>query len=278
MDIQEIIKLYNEGKSLSFIANKYNTYSSKIKSILIENGVKIRTRAEQNKITNQERGKKVNHQYFDIIDSNRKAWILGFLAADGNVSSDRNRIKIGLSSIDRPILENIKLALDSEREILDYETNNGFQVSELSWSSENHKIQLAKYGIVPNKTYKEMHLPQFDGDLDKQLSFILGYFDGDGCFKDDGTTCRFEICSYRPEVLEDFAKVLNQFCNSNKQVYKDPSRKSYYTLTYSTKDARKILDKLYTLGPSNMFLLRKYEKYRHWLEKNKIYDSPHCFI
>ena len=59
---------------------------------------------------------------------------------------------------------------------------------------------------------------------------------------------------------------------------KDKSRNNYYTLTYSTKDARKILDKLYTLGPGNMFLLRKYEKYRHWLERNRIYDSPHCLL
>ena len=65
MDIQEIIKLYNEGKSLSFIANKYNTCRVKIKSILEKEGIKIRTRAEQNRITNQERGKKVNHHYFD---------------------------------------------------------------------------------------------------------------------------------------------------------------------------------------------------------------------
>ena len=44
MNIQEIIKLYNEGKSLSFIANKYNTYGAKIKSILKKEGIKIRTR------------------------------------------------------------------------------------------------------------------------------------------------------------------------------------------------------------------------------------------
>ena len=264
MDIQEMIKLYNEGKSLNFIANKYNTYGAKIKSILIRNGVRIRTRAEQNKITNQSRNLKVNHQYFDNIDSNEKAWLLGFLAADGNVASDRNRIKIGLSSIDKEILEKIKTMLESERKIINYETNNGFYVSELSWSSENQKKQLAKYGIVPNKTYKEMHLPNFD--LEKQLSFILGYFDGDGCFKDDGSTCRFEICSYRPEILEDFAQVLNNFCNSNKKVYQDKSRKKYYTLTYSTKDAKKILNKLYSLN--KVYLLRKYKKYKEWSERN----------
>lgn len=274
MDIQEIVNLYEEGKSLSFIANKYNTYGAKIKTLLKEKGIKIRTRTEQNRIMSQEGSCKVNHQYFDDINSNQKAWLLGFLAADGNVASNRNKIKIGVSSIDKQQLEKIKLEIESEREILDYETNQGFKISELSWSSENHKKQLAKYGIVPNKTYKEMHLPAFD--LDKQLSFILGYFDGDGSFKDDGTTCRFEICSYRPELLEDFAKVLNDFCSSNKKVYKNKSRSNYYTLTYSTKDVVKILNKLYSLELNDIFLLRKYKKYVHWLEKNKLYNNPRC--
>lgn len=266
MNIQEIIKLYNEGKSLSFIANKYDTYGGKIKSILIKNGIKIRTRAEQNRIINQEKGLKVNHHYFDNIDSNEKAWLLGFLAADGNVSKNRNRIKIGLSSVDRPILEKIKIMIESERDILDYETNDGFKVSELSWSSKNHKKQLAKYGIVPNKTYKKMELPIFD--FSKQLSFILGYFDGNGCFKDNGTTCCLEICSYRPELLKDFARILSFLCSNNKEVYKDKSRKNYYTLTYSTKDAKKILDEMYSLN--DIFLLRKYYKYKKWLQRNNI--------
>ena len=73
MNIQDIINLYNEGKSLSFIANKYNTYGAKIKRILVENNITIRTRAEQNKIMNQIRGKKVNHNYFDKIDTFQKA-------------------------------------------------------------------------------------------------------------------------------------------------------------------------------------------------------------
>jgi hypothetical protein len=269
MDIQDMIDLYNKGKSLSFIANKYNTYGAKIKKILIENGVVIRTRAEQNKITNQERGKKVNHTYFDNIDTCQKAWLLGFLAADGSVASDRNRIKIGLSSVDRKILEKIQKELGSEREILDYETNQGFQISELSWSSENHKNKLAKYDIVPNKTYKGINLPKFEND-NFILAYILGYYDGDGCFKNDGTTCRFEICSYDKIILEDFAKVINQRINSCKEVYKDPSRKNYYTLTYSTKDAIQILDSIYKImnETNSFYLQRKYDKYIEWKKQN----------
>lgn len=267
MNIHELIDLYNKGKSLNFLATKYNTYTAKVKEILLTNGVSIRTRAEQNSITNQERGKKVNHQYFDSVDSNEKAWLLGFLAADGNISSDRNRIKIAVSSRDKQVLENIKKSIGSEKNVLDYETNKGFNVSELSWSSKNQKIKLSAYGIVPRKTYKEMHLPNFD--LDKQLSFILGYYDGDGCFKDDGTTCRIEICSYRPEILEDFAVILNEITNANNKVYKSPSRDNYYTLTYSTEAVKKILNKAYALVSKDCYLLRKFDKYKSWLDKNK---------
>jgi intein/homing endonuclease len=269
MDIQDMIQLYNEGKSLSFIANKYNMCGAKIKKILIDNGIKIRTRAEQNKITNQERGKKVNHTYFDNIDTYQKAWLLGFLAADGSVASDRNRIKIGLSSVDREILEKIQKELNSEREILDYETNQGFQISELSWSSENHKHKLVKYDIVPNKTYKGIRIPQFEND-DFKLAYILGYYDGDGCFKNDGTTCRFEICSYDKTILEDFAKIINQKINSHKEVYKDSSRENYYTLTYSTKDVIQILDSMYQImnKTNSFYLQRKYNKYIEWKKQN----------
>ena len=269
MDIQEIIKLYKEGKSLAFIANKYGTYGAKIKKILIENDVTLRTRAEQNSITNQERGKKVNHNYFDNIDTCQKAWLLGFLAADGNIHSSRNRIKIGLSSIDQDILEKIRQEIQSEREILNYETNKGFKVSELSWSSANQKIKLAQYDIVPNKTYKGMHLPKFKTD-DFKFAYILGYFDGDGCFKNDGTTCRIEICSYDPNILQDFVDFINNSLSISKNVYKDPSRKNYYTITYSTKEAVQILDKMYDIMNENncFYLQRKFDKYQEWKKQN----------
>ena len=265
MNTQDIIFLYEEGKSLSFIANKYNTYGAKIKDILIQNGVKIRTRAEQNKITNQSRAKKVNHNYFDKIDNNRKAWLLGFLAADGTVSKDRNSIKIDLSSVDREILEKIQKELEIERKILDSETNQGFKISELVWSSENQKIQLAKYDIVPNKTYKGIHLnPELSKDF--QLSFMLGYYDGDGCFKNDGKTCRFEICSHSPVILQDFSDLISSVFSIHKEVYKDKSRNEYYTLTYSTSAATEILDYMYSIN--DFYLLRKHDKYMTWKKQN----------
>lgn len=268
MDINDIIELYLSGKSLAFIANKYNTYGAKIKKLLNENGVQTRTHAEQNKIMNQERGKKVNHAYFDKIDSLQKAWILGFLAADGSVSSDKNRIKISLSAVDEEVLHKIRKAIDIEREVIVSETNQGFSVATLTWSSENQKQKLAHFSIVPNKTYKGMHLPLFEESY--QLAFLLGYFDGDGCFKNDGNYCRMEICSHDPCILEDFCALIKNYFGFDKTVYKDPSREAYYTITYSTQQADAILEKLYDLMDADnaFYLTRKREKYNHWLQQN----------
>lgn len=265
MDDKKIIELYQQGKSLAALSRLTGLSTYKVRQLLVNNNIQIRTQAQQNVFSNQERTKSVNNDYFNNIDTAKKAWILGFLAADGSIALDRNRIKIGLSTVDKEILEKIREEIQIERTVLDMETNNGYQVSELSWSSANQKKQLAKFGIVPNKTYKPMFVPSLSTNL--QLAFIQGFFDGDGCFKDDGTTCRWEICSYRSEILQSIANILNKQFNANKRPYKDPSRQNYWTLTYSTKDAWNILNKCYSICP--LYLNRKFQKVITWARRNQ---------
>lgn len=265
MNIHDLKKLYSEGYSLTKLGEKYGKDPRTIKRILQMNGVTIRTRSEQNMISNQLRGLKVDHTYFDQINSNKKAYILGLLAADGSVSGgNRNRISLGLSSVDREILEKIKTELKIEREIEDFITSKGFPVSRLVWSSANQKIKLSSYGIVPNKTYKRLSLKNIPQDF--KMSYLLGYYDGDGCFRNDGTTCRMEICAYRPELLNEFAELINERFGSTNTVLKSKSRKNYYTLTYSTKYAVAILNYLYEKNP--LFLQRKYNSFYKWKEQN----------
>lgn len=271
MNTNETIKeLYTkELYSMKRIANKLGISAYQVKKILLEEKVSLRTRAEQNNLTNQAKGKKVNHNYFDNIDSNRKAWMLGFLAADGNIGQNRNSIKLSLSAIDTEILEKIKQEINIERDVKTSITNKGFEISALAWSSANQKIQLSKYGIVPNKTYKGTKLPRFVEDEEKQMSFLLGYFDGDGCFKNDGKYCRIEICSYSSSILQDFSDLIERKFSFKKDVYKDKQRVNYYTLTYSTQEAETILDYLYKAN--DLFLKRKKDKYFNWkIQNNRI--------
>lgn len=265
MNDLEIIDLYNKGKSLASLSRKTNLSAYKIKQLLMNNGVQIRTRAQQNMLSNQERAKSVNHSYFDLIDNPKKAWILGFIAADGNISSNRNRIKIALAEQDSEILEKIKNEIEIERGILHTETNKGFLISELSWSSKNHKEQLKKYGIVPNKTYHPILVPSLPFEL--QLAYIQGYFDGDGCFKDDKNYCRWEVCSYRKENLQSISQIISKLGIEYKDAYSAPSRNNYFTLTYSTEDAFVILKKCYEICP--LYLERKHLKFINWATRNQ---------
>ena len=68
--------------------------------------------------------RKVNINYFNSIDTENKAYILGFIIADGNIEvvSTGNKLNFFISSIDDYILEKIKTEICPEA-IIKY-TNN----------------------------------------------------------------------------------------------------------------------------------------------------------
>lgn len=250
MNNQEIIKAYEEGASLASLSRQTGLSTYKIKKILQDNSIKIRTRFEQTILTNMSRGKQINHNYFNDLND-EKTYYLGFLAADGCVRPNRNEIKIGLSSIDREWLEEFKLKLNSEREIEDYITSKGFAVSELKFSSLKIKTELAKYSIVPNKTYLGITMKGIPNEY--KLAFIKGYFDGDGCFVFNKNTkqCSLKITSHAKEILEeisDFFKAGNIY-----------SYGENFELDFSTNSALKIMKSFYDLDTP--CLKRKKEKY-----------------
>lgn len=261
------IKDYKNGKSISAIAKEENISNRKVKHFLLENGCQLRTRSQQNILSNQARAKSVNDSYFSVIDSPEKAWLLGFLAADGSVDRKRNRIKIGLSSIDEEILIKIKKELEIEKDIYSTITSKGFSVSELTWSSFQMKKDLAKFGIIPNKTYlNSLSMKSIPEEL--KPSYILGYYDGDGSLRKDG---RLEICSYTNSLLLEIASYLNNRFGQKVKVYKDRSRENYYTITYSYKPAKEILSFLYGQNP-NLFLKRKKLLFQNIIEPRD-YDN-----
>ena len=250
MNNQEIIKAYEDGASLASLSRQTGLSTYKIKKILQNNSVKIRTRFEQTVFTNMSRGKQINHNYFDELN-NEKVYYLGFLAADGCVRPNRNEIKIGLSAIDREWLEEFKLKLNSEREIEDYITSKGFAISELKFSSLKIKTELAKYSIVPNKTYLGITMKAIPDKY--KLAFIKGYFDGDGCFVFNKNTkqCSLKIISHTKEILEE----ISYFFRAG-NIY---SHGKDFELDFSTNPTLKIMELFYDLDTP--CLKRKKEKY-----------------
>lgn len=259
MDIQEYINKYKNGDSIASLSRQYNITPYKAKKILVDNNIQLRTRAQQNAITNQKRGKSVNHEYFSKIETLNQAWLLGFLMADGYIAANDNGIGLELSSIDREILERIRDEIQSERDIKTYTTNKGFEIIKLYWSSGKQKDDLKKYGIVNRKTYKENHLPNFQND-DLTNAFILGYFDGDGSLHVRDKQAVMNICAHRKELLQDIANYIQKKYGGSYSLTQDTRQLWNYNL--STTILIKYFDDIYS--KSSLFLKRKKEKYYNW--------------
>lgn len=232
-----------------------------VRKVLISNNIHIRSLAEANRANSiNVRKYGVNDDYFDNESSNM-AYILGFLAADGTVKKNGNRIKIGLSSVDRKFLELIKEELGAESNIFDYETSNGYMVSELGFTSQKIKQKLAEYNIIPGKT----ETFTFPTNLSKKywIDFIRGYFDGDGSVGTAGPSAiRWQICSHRPQVLETIVEFLfEEYGIPKVSVQKNEHGNSFlYRIQYSNNSTRKIFQILYT--PNSLYLPRKFEKFK----------------
>ena len=123
----------------------------------------------------------LNHNYFENIDTERKAYWLGFLLADGCVlENDKksDKIKLELKISDKYIVEEFAKDIETDLKVLDYKY--GYKHNcQMSISSNKMSSDLSKYGIIPRKTLKICKIPIIKDVFMRH--FIRGYFDGDGC-------------------------------------------------------------------------------------------------
>lgn len=261
-ELETIISEYKAGASLAQLGKKYKHDGRTIRKELIQHGVKIRSRNEQNKYSPQnKRIYTLNDNYFNNIDNPDKAYILGFLAADGTVSLTRGSIKVGLSSVDREFLEALRDIWESDYPIKDYETKNGYQVSELTVRSAMFLSDLAKYNIVERKTYNfsfPYNLPE-----EYYIDFIRGYWDGDGTICLTGGYARASLCSYQKEVLQSILDILEQKYQIPPVAIRLKKGSNTYYFQYSQGSAEKLYHAFYdNIDNLTIGLARKYEKFK----------------
>lgn len=139
------------------------------------------------------RTKHKNEHYFDEIDTEEKAYWLGFLFADGNISKPKRviqgvekpwyRIEVSLKYEDVTHLEKFRAALQMEASIKKSHTNfEQCERARLAFNSKHMWNTLNNYGCTPCKS-KTLTFPNTSIFKDKTLirHFIRGYVDGDGC-------------------------------------------------------------------------------------------------
>ena len=171
INIEDVIKKYYDGWKLKDIAFNIKCSTAQIEKIL----------HRETKRDRQHNYKyKINHEYFNSIDTEEKAYILGFLCADGSISKKgKSCLTISLQYGDYDILEKIKKAVQSESPIKSY-TYNGRKYCNIAFYSERICDKLKENGCVCNKS---SHLDWNNIKISSTLlsHFIRGYFDGDGC-------------------------------------------------------------------------------------------------
>lgn len=123
-----------------------------------------------------------NQSFFDIIDTEEKAYILGFIYADGCNNSHPTTGELSISQMERDvdILFKIKEAMQSTYPISEEINKWGGTEKRFRFYVYGPKIeeQLINLGVVHNKSLILM-FPTFLPDC-LMPHFIRGYFDGDG--------------------------------------------------------------------------------------------------
>jgi intein/homing endonuclease len=121
--------------------------------------------------------------YFKEIDSEQKAYYLGFISADGNVSG--NSLAIQIQMRDKHILESFVSDIKFTGPIADRSKKNRdggtTTYATLVITGQQLVNDLAKWGVVPQKTGKLYRIPDIREDLVRH--YLRGYYDGDGSIK-----------------------------------------------------------------------------------------------
>jgi hypothetical protein len=161
-----------------------------------------------------------NETFFDVIDTEAKAYWLGFIGADGCVTGGQrpNRLTVKLMESDTGHLEKLKAALGANHPLL-HEPRRGVAGASagLTVASPHLIRSLAELGIVPRKS---TILVPWNGPRELMRHYWRGMFDGDGCIgkSADRDNWSLTLCGSETCILA-FAEWARQVCGSTSVPY-----------------------------------------------------------
>lgn len=202
-----------------------------------------------------------NVNIMEKIDTEEKAYWLGFLYADGCVGSKEDKIELGLAEKDYDQLVKFKNFIGLDNKISYREKTKSYRYA---FRSKKFKQDLIKQGCFPKKSLilKFPTLKQVPKEL--QRHFIRGYFDGDGWFSNTNKTFQVGIIGTEDFIL-GFLEAA-PFLKGNKifDVHRKDGAKRY---VFSAKDkVNRFFDYIYK--DCNIYLTRKYNHYLEYINES----------
>lgn len=244
--IQEYVEKNNTVKNLSEI---FQVRPESIRNLL---------RKENIKLTNKKtRGFPRISNFFEEIDTADKAYWLGFLYADGTISSSSNSISLGTK--DKEHVEKFRDALGALNNKIAVREDTRFSKTCVIYNFTIHDAQLhqdlIKWGCVPNKSYLDLHLPKIPEEL--KWHFIRGLFDGDGCLSYSLERKNFQLSFIGSRTLME--EVRHFFGKDKISLQQNVKSKIAYSFFVSgRKQVLYFLNKMYEGSSEKNRLDRKY--------------------
>jgi len=209
----------------------------------------------------------VNEDYFKAIDSEAKAYWLGFIQADGciYIQETTYRFQMNLSGKDKDHLIKFNEAVDSTYKVSDKLIRaNGKEYTSctVKINSKPFCEALMHQGIVPQKTLND-HFPDLHGGLMRH--YVRGFFDGDGSIKLYGNRARIDFIGGK-KFLEKLANTLETEAGvslSEKAMDQNVKSQAWMLSIHSRENVEKMHRYLY--DGSTIYLHRKLEKFERYV-------------
>lgn len=188
--------------------------------------------------------------YFEQIDNPHKAYLLGFITADGAVVN--NILSIEVHDDDIEVLKYAQQQINPQATITKCK---GRLTSKISFGAKKIGEDLAKYGIVQNKSKIIKNVP-LNFIPQKYLKYYFrGLIDGDGCVLENG---RLSIYSGSKEYIEDVQRILIKELNlSQTSIYHGTT---YFCSWSNKEDRKKLFNYLYDNLNECFYYERKYSR------------------
>lgn len=171
-----IVTLYTQGIDGTELAERYGVAQTTVYNTLKRHGVKRRDgRFSDRRL----RKYTLDDTYFDHIDTEEKAYWLGFLYADGHITLHGDVI-LELAAIDKEHIVKLNRCLRSTYPVKDTKSHTRGKITpsaRLNIRSHHMSASLTKHGVGPDKS-RVFNVPQLDESLERH--FWRGVIDGDG--------------------------------------------------------------------------------------------------
>lgn len=236
--IEQLRELYKDGLSSKDIEQKTGIKAKTVIYLLKKEGLNLRHRGPKSLIKRED--------YFDIIDDEYKAYYLGWLMADGNVSiyNGQYSLKIHIALKDRELIDGFLREIQSTNKTIIKEKK--YKSYYVSLTSVHMCKTLISLGVIPNKTSKE-YIPKLDKKYIRH--FIRGFFDGDGIT--DISKKRSGFVGGKT-IIEELLRVLEE----NKiKIFKTKKGDNIYYFLGGKGFSKRLYEYIYK--DSNVYLKRK---------------------